>query len=381
MRNLIARSLLLGLLFVTYGAPAELKPEQLTAATLPATPDPHWVWVNDIAFLNMVDGRSYLFDGDTGQALGMISAGNFHDGLAIPKGYKEFYSTDTFYSRGTRGVRTDVISIYDPQSLSAVAEIVIPPKQLLSVPVVNTMGLTDDNRFLAQYNFTPAQSVSIADLAARTFVGEIETPGCAFVYPSGARQFQMICADGSLLTVKLDDAGKAVAKDRSKQLFEPEYDLLNEDAVRAGDRWYFVSYKGMVFSFDGTTAPPAFDEPWSLVSEQEYQEGWRPGGYQLFAIHEGTGRLYVSMHVGGPGSHKNPGTEIWVFDFNTKKRLQRITAKHPLTSIQVTRDDKPLMFTVVLEHPGMEIYDALTGQHLRTVEDMGYATPTTLQVP
>lgn len=380
-RNIRGTLLLLCGLAVTNSALAVLMPEQLTVATLPATPDPHWVWVNDIAPFNAGDGRPYLIDGDTGRMLGMVSGGAFHDALAIPSGYKEFYSTDTFYSRGTRGERTDVISIYDPQTLAPVGEIVLPPKQLLAIPTVVTMGLSDDNRFLAQYNFTPAQSVSIADLEARKFVGEVDTPGCGFVYPSGARQFQMICADGSLLTVRLDDDGNAAAKNRSPQLFDPAQELLNEDAVRVGNRWYLVSYKGKVFSFDGSGVTPVFDDAWSLVTDQEYKEGWRPGGYQLFAIHAKTGRLYVSMHVGGPGSHKNPGKEIWVFDINSMNRLQRIEAQYPVTSLQVTQDDAPLLFTVNIERSALEVYDARSGAHLRTIHDLGAASPTVLQIP
>ena len=54
---------------------------------------------------------------------------------------------------------------------------------------------------------------------------------------------------------------------------------------------------------------------WSLVSAAERKKGWRPGGYQVLALHEGSGRMYVAMHEGGAeGSHKSPAKEIWGFD-------------------------------------------------------------------
>ena len=64
--------------------------------------------------------------------------------------------------------------------------------------------LTDDERFLLIYNFTPAQSVSVVDIGERKFVGEVETAGCALVYPTGRRSFFSICSDGALLVMTLD---------------------------------------------------------------------------------------------------------------------------------------------------------------------------------
>jgi methylamine dehydrogenase heavy chain len=357
---------------------AALPMERMEVAILAATPEPHWVWVNDISFMNMVDGRAYLIDGDSGRVLGMISGGNFHDALQLPADHSAIYSTDTFYSRGTRGVRTDVLSIYDPKTLAPVGEVILPAKQLLSVPTPVGMEMTTDGRFLAQYNFTPAQSLSIVDLKARTLVGEVDTPGCAFVYPTGPRTINMLCGDGSVLTLQLGESGNVVTRSKSDPMFDSPNVLVNEDAVRVGSVWYFVSYKGEVYTMDGSTGKPSFGT-WSLMNDAD-SEGWRPGGYQLFAIHAATGRMYVSMQKGGPGTHKNPGTEIWVYDIASKKRLQRVAVEHHLTSVQVSKDDQPLLYTVSFEKPALQVYDALTLKHLRTVGEIG-TTPTIIQIP
>jgi methylamine dehydrogenase heavy chain len=375
--HLVSRLLLIGCL--ASPALAEQAAEVLTRVELPERPGAHWVWVNDIAFFNMVDGRAYLVDADAGRVLGMISGGSFHDALAIPGNHRVFYTTDTYYSRGTRGERTDVVTIYDPRRLAPIGEVVIPAKQLLSVPTAVTNGLTDDDRFLLQYNFTPAQSLSVVDTHSRTFAGEIDTAGCAFVYPTGPRTVRMLCADASLLTLMLDDTGKAERKTRSRPMFDPDEDLVNEDAVRVGTRWYFVSYRGDVYAFDGSGSEPAFDAPWPLARGGE-EASWRPGGYQLFAIHRGLGRMYVSMQQGGPGSHKNPGAEIWVFDLKSRSRVQRIAARAPVGSMQVSQDAAPLLYTVNMEEPTLQIYDARTGEHLRAVEQLG-TTPTLIQTP
>ena len=57
------------------------------------------------------------------------------------------------------------------------------------MPMMANSELTDDERFLLIYNFNPAQSVTVVDTKTRKFVGEIETAGCALVYPTGPRSF------------------------------------------------------------------------------------------------------------------------------------------------------------------------------------------------
>ena len=35
---------------------------------------------------------------------------------------------------------------------------------------------------------------------------------------------------------------------------------------------------------------------------------------QHLAVHQKSGRLYSLMHQGGPDTHKEPGTELWIYD-------------------------------------------------------------------
>ena len=158
-------------------------------ATIPETPHPHWVWIYDMAASSMPDGRAYLYDGDTARLLGMLNTGYSFNALNIPGHYREVYSAETYYARTTRGERTDVVSIYDPFKLSFVAEIEIPPKRASTLPRLADSALTDDDRFMAVFNLTPAASLSIVDLEQRRFAGEVMTPGCAMAYGAGDRRF------------------------------------------------------------------------------------------------------------------------------------------------------------------------------------------------
>ena len=361
---------------------------------LPDPPGDHWVWVAD-----PVLRRSALVDLDSGEFLGTVDGGF---GLVVPLdgvARPEIYVPETHYSRGSRGVRTDVLTIYDRVRLAPIGEVVLPPKRAISAVPLAHAALTDDDRFAAIFNLTPATSLSIVDLASRTAVGEIEIPGCSLVYPAGARRFVSLCNDGSLLTVTLDDAGREASKRRSAPFFSPESDPITEDGVRRGASWYFFSVDGRVHGIDLAGADPRFEEVWSLLEEAD--SPWRMGGRRHTAIHAPTGRLFVLMHEGGgQESYKDAGSEVWVFDLDRRERVARIELENPgptimgvplefgrawawpfdrlsglvlgrlpaaVEEIQVTPDDHPLLVTSATFSGGIGVYDALDGAFVKRV--------------
>src|SRR5262245_60409975 len=81
---------------------------QGVVASLPAA-SPHWVWVNDFVFPHMTDGQVLLVDCDSGRFLGMLSTGFGYSRMVISKDGKTIFSPETYFSRGTRGTRTDVV--------------------------------------------------------------------------------------------------------------------------------------------------------------------------------------------------------------------------------------------------------------------------------
>ncbi len=369
-----------GLLLGGPVAAAPLPSESATTEQLPPHPGPHWVWVNDVNFFSMADGRSYLVDGDSGRMLGLISTGYSYNSVLLPRNASLIYSPETYYSRGTRGTRTDVVTLYEPAQLRPVGEIAIPPKRSSNIPMAGAAALTDDERFLLIYNFTPAQSVSVLDMSARKFVGEIETAGCALVYPTGRRTFFSICADGSLLLTTLTDAGGLASRTRSTALFDGMKDPLTEKGVRVGDVWLFASFQGTMYPIRSTPQGVVLDAKWPLVTASEQGQGWRTGGLQHLALHRSSGRLFAIMHKGSLDTHKDPGTDIWVYDVAAKKRVQQITLRHKTGSIVVSQDAKPLLFTCFFESNVLDIYDALSGNYLRSVDSLGQ-TPTIMVTP
>jgi len=358
-------------------ASAQVAIDPLVATQLPERPGPHWVWVNDIVFHHMADGKAFLLDGDSGSMLGMLSTGFAFNGVVRPASSPLIYSPEIYFSRGTRGTRTDVVTVYDGRTLAPMTEIAIPAKRASSMPMLANARLTDDERFLLIYNFTPSQSVTVVDMAARKAVGEIETAGCALVYPTGSREFFSLCSDGTALQVRLDDAGQLASKARSKVLFDASEDPVTEKAVRDGSTWLFTSFTGTVVPIDISGNVPQVRATWSLLDVAARKESWRPGGLQHLAFHGPSRRLYSLMHVGGTDTHKDPGTEIWVYDVDKRNRVQRFVLKDIASSIAVTQDAQPLLFTVFIGAQKVAVYDASSGEHRRTIDEIGF-TPTTL---
>ncbi len=356
---------------------AQVQVDPLVGSDLPAKTGAHWMWVNDVVFHHMADGKAFLVDGDSGKMLGMLSTGFGFNGLLVPRDRAFIVSPETYFSRGTRGTRTDVVTLYDARKLSPIGEIGIVAKRASSMPMRANSALTDDDRFLLLYNFTPAQSVSVVDLRARKFVGEVDTAGCALVYPTGQRGFFSLCADGTALTVQLDENGKAVAKNRTPRLFDPEGDPVTEKAVRAGDTWFFASFAGDMVPVQSDAKSTRAADRWPLTNPADRKAGWKPGGMQHLALHEGSQRLYSLMHQGGPDTHKDPGSEVWVYDLGTRQRTQRIVLKEPVTSIAVTPDDAPLLFAIFIGAPKVDVFDARSGKLLRSIGEIGF-TPSTL---
>lgn len=373
---------LLLLLATVSGARAGALPnDPLGAVRKLGAPAPHWMWVNDLVFPHMPDGQAYLIDGDRGTLLGQLSTGFGFIRLVIPRDHKVIYSPETYFSRGTRGTRSDVVSIYDPSTLSPLGEIPIPAKRAFNVSVMANAQLTDDDRFLLIYNFNPAQSVSVVDTRARKFVGEIETAGCALVYPTGPRSFFSICADGTLLDVRLNDNGTLAHQERTARMFDVSKDPATEKAVRVADTWLFPSYDGMIYAITiDSSHQLASGGTWPLLSAAERQQSWRPGGVQQLAIHAGTRRLYVIMHQGPRSSHKDPGKDVWVYDLDKRMRVQRLALRNPAGAIQVTPDANPLLFSAFMESTTTDIYDARSGEYLRSIGSIG-TTPTLLLSP
>ena len=361
----------LAALLVVGAASADFAPEPMNVKlSLPASYPQHWLVVHDAAFFHMREGR-YLFvdpHADTvgGQLRGLLSADFIaHYEQSAARG--EHYVIESFFSRGGRGgERTDVVTIYDAESLEVSGEVIIPPRKLSSMPERLATGLVAEDKLLVVYNFTPGQSLTVVDLEKREFVAEHGIAGCSLAIPTGDSGVTSLCSDGAFLTTTLSDGGASAASVRSEAVFADESDPMFEKAGITGGVAYFPTFKGEVLPVDvsGDAAVPG--ERWPLASVEEKAAGWRPGGWQLVAA-DHLGRLYVLMNPNGAdGSHKDGGGEVWVFDAAAKKRIMRIPLPKWGVSVGVSNAEQPLL-VVTNGELGLETYSTATGEMIKTL--------------
>ena len=190
--------------------PPELPPETLTTKPTVADHDAR-VYVADVAISHISDGRVRVYDARNGRLLGMVStayAGNF----ALSGKRDELYVATTHLSRSSRGERTDVLEVHDTNNLSFKYEVVLPTKRAQALNYRGLVRPTANGKFVLVQNATPATSITVVDLAGRKVVAEVPTPGCWGVMPAASHgsRFSMLCGDGTVATVTLDDAGQAV---------------------------------------------------------------------------------------------------------------------------------------------------------------------------
>ncbi|MEH3106908.1 MAG: amine dehydrogenase large subunit [Sphingomonas fennica] len=360
-------------------ATADLQPEEATVLTM-LPPQPQWAYVRG----GFGFGGTRIFDGATGKMRGEIDNSSRGD-IAIDPAGRYYYVADTIWTRGNRGTRQDFVAVYDTTALKLETEIPIPGHIIVGGFKQNFI-LSDDGRTGYVYNYDPASSVVMVDLAKRKFVRSIELPGCASLMPSPVG-FAALCSDGAIATV--DTTGAKPKITHGAPFFQATADPIFSNFVydRTKRQATFLSYTGLVYQAT-LGAAPTVSAPFSLQEAAGVPKGttaplvvnWLPGGSQLMALHKPSGHLYVLMHKGEYWSHKEDGEEIWDLDLATRKVVKRRPLTGKVHNIEVTQDAAPLIFvnddegtTYVLDAQTMEEKRRIekTGQGLIYVADVG----------
>ncbi len=337
--------------------------------SLPTDYPEHWLMVHDAAFFHMREGRYYIVDPQAETVGGQVRAMLSGDFIALHQQSpvrKEHYIIESFFSRGGRGgERTDVVSIYDTASLELQGEVIIPPKRFSGMPPPFGSALVNNDRLLVVYNFTPSQTLTVVDLETRTFVAEHGIAGCALAIPTGAAGVTSICSDGAFLTTNFSEGGAKASSMRTDAVIGSDDPLFEKAGVIDGIG-YFPTFGGDILPVDLSGEIAAPGERWAAVTEAERASGWRPGGWGLVAA-DRLGRLYLLMHPEGrEGSHKDGGSEVWVFDPQKKQRIARIPLATWGISIGLSNAQKPLL-VVTNAALGLDAYDGETGELIKTL--------------
>jgi methylamine dehydrogenase heavy chain len=348
-------------------------PAPLPAETIPKVESLPAKYPTTWSFLNYAGDRIELRNvgSDSRDVKGQLQA---HDSatLLVADKRPELYVADTVWSRGSRGTRTDFITIYDTQTLNPIDEIVLPgAKRALITAMEGLINFTDDQRMALVFNFTPASSVTVVDLVKRQVLGEIQIPGCSLVYPSGNRGFATLCSSGTLLSVRLDANGAVAGRSESKAFNPLDTDpLFTASAVVGGVR-YFPSLHGRIQPIDLRGDDAKILPDWPLVPAGDEAGHWRPSGWQIVAGEEQK-LLYVLMQPDAhEGTHKDPATEVWVYNTATKTRIRRLRLVRAGSSISLTHGVPQLLLVQAGER--LDVYEP-GGNLVRSLDLPGFHT-------
>jgi methylamine dehydrogenase heavy chain len=309
---------------------AQAQPPEIPAETLGTSSlkdaTKERVYVADVAFPHISDGRIRVFNARTGATLGMLNTG-FLSNFTLSADSSEIYVATTYLSRGGRGDRVDVLEVWDSTTLDLKYEVVLPPKRSQSLNYRGMVTVTGNGRFLLVQNATPATSITVVDLQERKVVSEVPTPGCWGTLPSSSQQarFAMLCGDGTIATVTLGATGEVTDRQVSPKVFDADKDAWFISGDHIGDTYYFVSFAGVLSAVDvgGATASVKSSVP--LVAGNDVKLGWRPGGLQVLTVHPSGKWAVLTMHNhGAEGTHKWPAKQLWIVDVNTGKRVATV---------------------------------------------------------
>ncbi|WP_240949986.1 amine dehydrogenase large subunit [Novosphingobium sp. ERN07] len=373
--SMVARVALFATAAVAFVAPVMAEnviaeAEEASVSTMEA-PKANWFYVRG----GWGSAGSSIFDAGTGKMVGMVSTSRDSD-LAIDPDGKFYYVAETMWSKVNRGTRMDFVSVYDSKSLKLITEIPTPGRLIVGGFTTNFV-LSDDGKTAYDYNFDPASSVNIIDMAKRKFVRAIELPGCASLIVNPGVGFSALCADGTLATVAVKGATQEIT--RSAEFFDAAADPIYSNVAydRKKKMAVLLSYTGQVRTV-AMGAAPVVSAPFSIqeaggmraADVKPLDIAWYPGGMQPSALHRPSGTLWVLMHKGEYWSHKEGAEEIWGLDLAAKKLIKRIPVKGHPRNIEITQDDAAMIMVNGMEN-NATIIDSKTGEVKHEIENAG----------
>ncbi len=131
--------------------------EESDVATLSA-PSSHWITA--LSFFDSNAAR--IIDGDSGKVLGAVHVAPMSSIVFAPDG-KHIYVAETIWTKGNRGTRQDMVTVYDARTLKLETEIPLSGRLLTGYRHA-LFAISTDGKIGYVYNMSPASSVIVVDL-------------------------------------------------------------------------------------------------------------------------------------------------------------------------------------------------------------------------
>lgn len=344
-------------------------------------PNGRRVYVNDSAHFASLT-QQYVIDAETGRVIGMTDGGFLPNPVVADDG-SMFAQVSTTYSRISRGEREDYVEVFDPVTFDPVADITLPVEahRFLVGTYPWMTALTPDNSAVLYYQFSPAPGVGVVDLKEKAFSRMLEVPDCYHIFPTANDTFFMHCRDGSLARVKFEASGDAEPEISHSDVFHPEDEyVINHPAFsQKSGRLVWPTYEGKIYQFDLSSGEAKPLKTLDGLSAEERADNWRPGGWQIVAYHRPSNRIYMLVDQRAEWTHKRPSRYVVVLDADTGERIARHEMGHEIDSVAVSQDDDPLLYGLSTGDKTLYIYDAESGEELRSVDELGHG-PTVISL-
>jgi len=344
---------------------------------LPENYPEHWIIADDINFSSMLAGKVFILDvtekSPYKQVKGIIDK-SLIGNIKQSKTRGEIYILETFHERGTRGPKTEILTVYDQSTLFIKKEILWNRGRFQGLPERFTMSFSEDEKFLYAFNFDPASSFTVVDLDTYEIVADIETPGCVLTYPVGRLSVASLCSNGSMLTTLLNKNGTLKSQARTKTFFDTDKTPIFEHPIYINKTAYFMSFEGVMHSFDMSGDIAKYSGSWDMLSAEDKQKNNRPSGLVLNSSDD-SGLIYsIFQEDGREGSQTHGGNEVRVYDPVKKKLVRRIKVPNWAISMVVTRGANPYL-VITNGELGLDVFDANTGDFIQNISNFGQITP------
>jgi methylamine dehydrogenase heavy chain len=317
-----------------------------------------------------VTTQVFTLDGDTGKLLGMSDAGNMAHVMTTHSG-KFFATANSWWSRISRGKRTDYVQLIDAQTHDTVADIEISPTRFLSGVMPWMAAMTPDDHYLLFYQFSPSPGVGLVDLQKKSFVKMMDVPDCYEMFPTSSKTFYMNCRDGTLMKISYDEQGNT--KREASRIFhqENEYLFNNPAYSMVSGRLVWPTYEGKIFQANLTDQSANFLPPIEAFTAAEKTANWRPGGWMPVAYHRPSDRIYLLADQRPQWHHKTTSRFVFVIDAKTGKRIARLDLGHETDSIGISQDAQPHLYALSTGEKTLYVHDATKGKLLHKVGELG----------
>ena len=89
------------------------------------------------------------------------------------------------------------------------------------------------------------------------------------------------------------------------------------------------------------------------------------------AYHRKSDRIFLLVDQRDQWKHKTPSRYMLVINAATGERVAKFELGHEIDSINVSQDDDPLLYALSTGTSTLHIYNASTGEELRSVDQLG----------